>query len=255
MVSRGIKTTDKSPGTRGRGHAGKDVGRIVRELCWGLHLSDPTEPCLGAADAAAVCLTGGTRATERAGGSADPGERENQETPHGLRARSPRARAGDSGSRGARRAVGSGQEAAAEETDACLSGPPGASRGRSGSSGPREKRRPHRALKHSKGLVRSAERLRGAYGVVPPPGDCGVPGGASQNRSRTGGNCGVGGNDRLQHQWTIQTKVKAHAIPEGPRDVGLGIPCGGREPDPRSPSAHEHKTPPRREENGPPSSQ
>ncbi|KAJ1181646.1 hypothetical protein NDU88_006849 [Pleurodeles waltl] len=69
-------------------------------------------------------------------------------------------------------------------------------------SGPREKRRPHRALKHSKGLVRSTERLGGAYGLVPPPEDCWAPGGALQSRSRTGGNCGEGGNNRLKHQWT-----------------------------------------------------
>ncbi|KAJ1155161.1 hypothetical protein NDU88_007896 [Pleurodeles waltl] len=60
----------------GRGHAGKDVGRIVRELRRGLYLSDPTEPCLGATGAAAVCQNSGTRTAERARGSADPRERE-----------------------------------------------------------------------------------------------------------------------------------------------------------------------------------
>ncbi|KAJ1176299.1 hypothetical protein NDU88_001581 [Pleurodeles waltl] len=39
----------------GRGHASQDVGRVVRELRRGLHFSNLTEPCPGAAGTADLC--------------------------------------------------------------------------------------------------------------------------------------------------------------------------------------------------------
>ncbi|KAJ1082386.1 hypothetical protein NDU88_002554 [Pleurodeles waltl] len=56
-------------------------------------------------------------------------------------------------------------------------------------------RRPQRA-----GLVGSTERFGWASGVVPTPEDYRAPGGALQSRSRTDGNCGEEGNDRLKYQ-------------------------------------------------------
>ncbi|KAJ1164384.1 hypothetical protein NDU88_004824 [Pleurodeles waltl] len=84
----------------------QDVGRIVREVRRGLQLSDPTDPCLGAAGAATVCQSGGTTVAECAGGSADPRECKTRGARRSHRAWSPRERAGDSGSREARPAAG-----------------------------------------------------------------------------------------------------------------------------------------------------
>ncbi|KAJ1158362.1 hypothetical protein NDU88_011053 [Pleurodeles waltl] len=104
----------------------KDVGRIVRELWRGLHLSDLTEPFLGAASAVAVCRSGEAKAAERAGGSANPGECRIKRTWRRRCTRSARARAGDSGSHAACREpqLGGGREGHRYS----LAGPPGTSR-------------------------------------------------------------------------------------------------------------------------------